>query len=302
MPNIRMHAKNNHFLHSIPRPNNFFIRLRTMGTRLGITCTDGRLWQEQRNFVVRQLRNVGYGKSKMEEQIHAELKEILEIIRSSSGTTPIWPGGSNLIATSVINILWTFTTGAKIKRDDARLMRLLDLLQKRSKAFDFSGGFLNQMPWLRFIAPDATGFTLIKSLNEAFHGFFMEVVEEHMASYSDDKAGDDLIYAYIKEMRDQSGLDNTTFKLDQLVMVILDIFIAGAGTTGITIDLALMSMLVHENVQTMVQREIDAVLGDAGEMPRYVDKNRMPFTEAVLLEVQRFYSIVPISGWVFFLK
>lgn len=42
------------------RPDNFFIRLRTMGSRMGITCTEGQLWTEQRNFVVRHLRQVGY--------------------------------------------------------------------------------------------------------------------------------------------------------------------------------------------------------------------------------------------------
>lgn len=40
------------------RPDNFFLRLRTMGSRLGITCTDGELWKEQRSFVVRQVLKV----------------------------------------------------------------------------------------------------------------------------------------------------------------------------------------------------------------------------------------------------
>ncbi|KAG5668813.1 hypothetical protein PVAND_016737 [Polypedilum vanderplanki] len=277
------------------RPDNFFMRLRTMGTRLGITCTDGRLWQEQRSFVVRQLRNVGYGKSKMEEQIHVELNEILEIIRSSKDT-PIWPGETNFIATSVINILWTFTTGAKIKRNDARLIKFLNLLQKRSKAFEISGGYLNQMPWLRFFAPEATGYNLVKNLNSEFYKFFMEVINEHLMTYSEDKSNEDLIYAYIKEMNEQKDKENSTFKIDQLVMVILDIFIAGASSTGITIDLALMSMLIYPEIQMKVQKEIDEILNEDSEMLKYFDKKKMPFTEAVLLEVQRFYSIVPISG------
>lgn len=40
------------------RPDNFFIRLRTMGSRMGITCTEGQLWTEQRSFVVKHLRQV----------------------------------------------------------------------------------------------------------------------------------------------------------------------------------------------------------------------------------------------------
>ncbi|CRK95078.1 CLUMA_CG008556, isoform A [Clunio marinus] len=67
------------------RPDNFFIRLRTMGTRLGITCTDGKLWNEQRSFVMRHLRNVGYGKSRMEDQIQSELKELTHSIEEFEG-------------------------------------------------------------------------------------------------------------------------------------------------------------------------------------------------------------------------
>lgn len=56
-----------------------------MGSRLGITCTDGDLWHEQRSFVVRQLRNVGFGRSKMEICIQNELKEILQILEDKKG-------------------------------------------------------------------------------------------------------------------------------------------------------------------------------------------------------------------------
>ncbi|KAG5667172.1 hypothetical protein PVAND_015167 [Polypedilum vanderplanki] len=182
-----------------------------MGTRLGITSSDGRNWHEQRSFVLRQLRNVGFGKTKMEEQIHAELNEILDIIKSKKDT-PIWPGESSLI------------------------------------------------------------------------------------SNNDDKTGDDVIYAYIKEMNAQKDREDTTFKLEQLVFIILDIFIAGASSTAITIDLALMSMLLYPEIQRKIHKEIDEVLGENSEMPRYIDRNRMPYTEAVLLEVQRMYSVASVSG------
>lgn len=199
--------------------------------RLGITCTDGAYWNEQRSFVVRQLRHVGYGKTKMETQIQSELKELVELI-GKSGNEPIWPGKS-VLPPSVINILWMFTTGRRIERDNPRLVNFLNLLQKRSKAFDMAGGTLSQMPWLRFVAPEKSGYALIKNLNEDFFSFFMEIIEEHLETYSDGKAGDDLIYAFIHEMKSQELNEKTTFTLTQLVMVILDIFIAGSQTTAV---------------------------------------------------------------------
>ena len=84
----------------------------------------------------------------MEIQIKKELKELIDLIGQTED--PLWPG-KHLLPPSVINVLWTFTTGKRISRNNPRLIRFLDLLQKRSKAFDMSGGILSQMPWLRFV-------------------------------------------------------------------------------------------------------------------------------------------------------
>lgn len=229
----------------------------------------------------------------MEAQIQNELRELLSLIENSNGDA-MWPG-KDLLPPSVINILWTFTTGKRIKRDDPRLRRFLELLQKRSKAFDMSGGILSQMPWLRFFAPERTGYALIQNLNTEFHAFFMEIIEEHLETYSEEKAADDLIYAFIKEMKTQEVQDGTTFTVKQLIMVILDIFIAGSQTTSTTIDLALMITAMRPDLQEKIHEEIRQVLGNDG-LPNYADRAKLPFSEAMLLEVQRYFHIVPISG------
>ena len=96
-------------------------------------------------------------------------------------------------------------------------------MQKRSKVFDMSGGTLNQMPWLRFFAPEKTGYNLIRNLNKEFSQFFLEIINEHHQQYSDEKSGEDLIYAFIKEMKIQKGNLESTFTDIQLTMIILEI-------------------------------------------------------------------------------
>jgi hypothetical protein len=75
-------------------------------------------------------------------------------------------------APSVMSVLWALTAGSKFGVDDAALFRLLDLMQRRSQAFDISGGVLSQFPWIRFIAPDASGYTLLNTVNSELHAFF----------------------------------------------------------------------------------------------------------------------------------
>lgn len=259
--------------------------------RLGITCTDGEFWAEQRNFVTKHLRRAGYGRQPMEVQIQNELNDLINIIDKYDGK-PVWPG--TFLPPSVINVLWTFTAGEQISRNDERLTRLLTLMQQRSKAFDMSGGILNTMPFLRYIAPEKTNFNLINRFNQELHDFFMASINEHKLEYDEERSADDLIFAYLTEMKIRDGAPSNFTDL-QLIMIMLDIFIAGSQTTSITLDLALMTMALNPDIQARVHKDIDAVLGDA-QLPTLSDKSQLSYVEAVLLEVQRMYTITPITG------
>lgn len=239
---------------------------------------------------MRHLREAGYGRQPMEVQIQKELNELINVIDNLNEAE--WP--ANFLPPSVINVLWTFTTGNRIERNDERLMKLLVLLRDRSKAFDMAGGTLNQFPWIRFIAPEKSGYNLLRRFNIQLHSLFTDTINEHHNTYSEEKSGDDLIYAFIKEMKLRENDPKSSFTDLQLIMMILDIFIAGSQTTSITIDLALMMMVVKPEIQRSIHREIDANL--TGSTINFTERHKIPYVEAVLLEVQRFFHIVPLSG------
>ena len=276
------------------RPDTFFLRLRTMGTRKGITCTDGQLWYEHRNFAMKQMRHVGYGRTQMEQHIEKEIENLLSFIDEFK-SEPVWP--ASFLAQSVINVLWSMTAGKRFKRDDKRLVKLLDLMNRRSKVFDMSGGVLTQFPWLRFVAPNKTGYNLIRQLNNELFNFFMETITEHKETLTVENADSDLIYAYIREMQQETNKDNehSTFNETQLTMTILDFFIAGSQTTSNTMDLALMTLAMRPELQKLVYEEIVANEQNT-EFPHLSSKEFYPFMDAFIMEVQRFYHIVPITG------
>lgn len=276
------------------RPDTFFLRLRTMGTRKGITCTDGQLWYEHRTFSMKQMRHVGYGRSQMEHHIEKETDSLLQFIENLQGGA-VWPG--SFLAPSVINVLWSMTAGKRFKRDDKRLLKLLDLMNRRSKVFDMAGGVLTQFPWLRFVAPDKTGYNLIRQFNGELHNFFMETIDEHKATLSKENADSDFIYAYLSEMQLETNQENenSTFNETQLIMTILDFFIAGSQTTSTTIDLALMTLALRPQLQQGLYDEINANMKDK-QFPHLSVKALYPNMEAFIMEVQRFYHITPIAG------
>lgn len=191
------------------RPDNFFMRLRTMGHRLGVTGVDGPLWQEQRNFVTRHFRQLGFARQPMDEQIEEELNELVRHLDGLKGEVAVWPG--EMFPINVMNVLWQFTAGYRMPRNDQKMHTVLTLLRERSKGFDMSGGLLSQMPWIRFLAPKWSGFELIQTFNRKLTELFMEIIQDHHAHFDTDKAKDDLIYAFINEMRERGEDPKSNF-------------------------------------------------------------------------------------------
>uniref|UniRef100_A0A1B6JNF9 Cytochrome P450 n=1 Tax=Homalodisca liturata TaxID=320908 RepID=A0A1B6JNF9_9HEMI len=271
------------------RPDSYFIRLRTMGRRRGITMTDGDLWQEQRNFAVRHLRSLGFGKSHMESLIVEELRELLMTLGEGGDCVAL----HSQLAPCVLNVLWALTAGSRFNADDPQLVGLLQLMADRSKAFDMAGGVLSQLPCLALLAPEWSGYNLICSLNNQMKGLLEKTIQEHRKSLDINK-NRDFIDAFLKEI-DVSNGSPTTFTEEQLVMVCLDFFIAGSQTTSNTLSFALLNMILHQDVQERVYQEIREVLGTR-KLPTLEDKQRLPYVEAVLMESQRFLHVVPVAG------
>ncbi|XP_070455747.1 cytochrome P450 2D14-like isoform X3 [Equus przewalskii] len=94
--------------------------------------------------------------------------------------------------------------------------------------------------------------------------------------------------------RQAKGNPESSFNDDNLRLVVADLFSAGMVTTSTTLAWALLLMILHPDVQRRVQQEIDEVIGQT-RRPEMGDQARMPFTMAVVHEVQRFGDIIPLG-------
>ncbi|XP_035727478.1 probable cytochrome P450 305a1 [Vespa mandarinia] len=269
------------------RPWNEFIKLRNMGIRKGITMNDGTEWKDVRLWVVRALKTVGYGKREMSKLIQDELVVIIENLKK---------GGINImkeiIAPAVINVLWTFTTGKRIN-DVSKLRYFNDLMERRARAFDMVGGILSTFPWIRYIAPEISGYNLLVKINDELKNFLTEIIYDHKKNYVSGNESN-LIDMFFREMYDQKGSKNI-FTEEQLLMILLDLFIAGFNTTTTTLDFLFLHMVVHQDIQKKVREEITTKI-KLDEFPKLEDRIKLPYVEAFITEVQRMYTITPIIG------
>ncbi|XP_056631073.1 methyl farnesoate epoxidase-like [Diorhabda sublineata] len=270
------------------RPDGFFFRLRTFGKRLGIVFSDGQFWQNQRKFSIQHLRNFGFGRKEMEEKILEETKELIEIFKQRN-SEPIFM--HNAFDVAVLNGLWAMMAGERFHIEDERLRKLLQIIHDAFRLVDISGGMLNQMPFLRYIAPNASGYNQIKNILRRMWDFLEETISEHRKTFIDVQQPRDLIDAFLQKIDVKS---DPTFTDDQLMSLCLDLFMAGAETTSNTLGFAILTMVLYPDIQKKVQDEMDREVG-RNRWPTLNDRIRLRYTEAVLMELQRRITIAPLG-------
>ena len=96
----------------------------------------------------------------------------------------------------------------------------------------------------------------------------------------------------IKETTDPSSSFFGEKGRENLSNTLYDLFLAGSETTATTLKWALLYMARYPSVQKKVQQEMDTVI-DHGLPPSLKDKPNLPYTEAVLMEIQRYANILP---------
>ncbi|KYM75653.1 hypothetical protein ALC53_13716 [Atta colombica] len=273
------------------RPDGFFFRLRSFGKRKGIVFTEGTQWVQTRRFTMRHLRTFGIGQSVMKEQLVLEAQNLIDYLQQMSESGAVTMHTAFDIA--VINSLWFMIAGHKFKYGDQKTQEALMLVHDSFKLLDTMGGVISQMPFLRFVIPELSGYKEMKEIIENLWRFLDEEVKIHERELSNDPPRD-LIDAFLLEICKYDENEDTIFDRENLLVLCLDLFLAGLKTTSDTLANIFLFLSLNPEWLKVLQAELDSVVGRS-RAPTEDDLPSLPITEAFLAEAQRYLVLAPLG-------
>ncbi|XP_030071662.1 cytochrome P450 2J5-like isoform X2 [Microcaecilia unicolor] len=268
-------------------PNPYFLKI--FGDN-GITFSNGQLWKHNRRFGLMTLRNLGLGRRNMEVRIQEEARYLLNNFAAKEGRpmNPELP-----LANSVGNVICAVVFGHRFDTDDKlflRFMKVFDMVVKFpgtawGKVYDALSSLMPLLP-----GPHKKLFACW----EEVRSFVREEIKLHQERRVAGDPPEDLIDYYLDEMAKTKDDPTSLFNENNLNVIVVEFFLAGVDTTSVTLLWALGYMVDYPDVQVKVQKELDAVL-EPSEIICYEDRKRLPYTNAVIHELQRFASIVQVG-------
>ncbi|XP_015272800.1 PREDICTED: cytochrome P450 2K4-like [Gekko japonicus] len=256
----------------------------------GIVFSNGENWKVMRRFAITTLRDYGMGKKTIEDRIVEECRCLIQKFESFEGK-PFET--TRIMNASVANIIASILLGKRYDYEDSTLIKLLKLVNENVRALGTPSVLLyNMFPALGFLSG---GRKIILKNAREMYDFIQATFLEHLKvlDVNDQRS---FIDAFLIQQQEEKNKNqsNEFFHNENLKAVVATLFGAGMETTSTTLRWGLLLMMKYPEIQKKVQEEITKVIGSA--QPRIEHRAKLPYTDAVVHEVQRFGNIAPAGA------
>ncbi|XP_051265468.1 cytochrome P450 2K1-like isoform X2 [Dicentrarchus labrax] len=255
----------------------------------GVLWSNGDSWKEMRRFSITNLRDFGMGKRACEDKIIEECQHLMEVFKNFKGKAFDTSQSMNY---AVSNIICSMVYGSRFEYDDPQFTTMVDQTNKRVQLVGTpSIQMYNWFPWIyKWVANrkevlQITDFVTKQNL-ELFSRLKETLNPQMCRGFVD-------AFLAKKLNLEESGITNSHFHDDNLMLTVLNLFAAGTDTTATTLRWALLLMAKYPKIQDQVQEELSRVIGS--RQVQVEDRKNLPFTDAVIHETQRLANIVPMA-------
>ncbi|KAE8605379.1 hypothetical protein XENTR_v10015092 [Xenopus tropicalis] len=252
----------------------------------GVIFADGENWKVMRRFTLSTLRDFGMGKKTLEDRIGEESGCLVETFKSHEGK----PFDNTLILNAAVaNIIVHILLNHRFDYQDPTLLKLIKSVSENVRI----GGrpivmLYNTYPSIMQWVPGSHKSIYENSQN--LLNFLKETFTEHrhQLDVNDQR---DLIDTFLVKQQEEKSSSTKFFHDENLTILLSNLFGAGMETTSTTLRWGILLMMKYPDIQKKVQDEIDQVIGSAE--PRLEHRKQMPYTDAVIHEIQRFANLAP---------
>ncbi|XP_042545036.1 cytochrome P450 2C5-like isoform X2 [Dipodomys spectabilis] len=256
---------------------------------LGIIFSNGHTWREMRRFSLKTLRNFGMGKRSIEERVQEEARCLVEELRKTKGS-PCDP--TFILACAPCNVMCSIVFQNRFDYKDQNFLNLMEKLNENAETLS--------SPWIQIynLFPDLIDYlpgshnTLLKNFND-LHSYILKKINDHEESL-DVNNPRDLVDCFLIKKKQENHKEPSEFTNEGLTILANDLFGAGTETMSTTLRYSLLLLMKHPHITAKVKEEIDRVIG-RHRSPCMQDRSQMPYTDAVLHEIQRYIDLVPMA-------
>uniref|UniRef100_A0A452V1Y1 Cytochrome P450 n=1 Tax=Ursus maritimus TaxID=29073 RepID=A0A452V1Y1_URSMA len=248
----------------------------------GVTFSNGERAKQLRRFSIITLRDFGMGKRGIEERIQEEAGFLIEAIRGTGGA---FIDPTFFLSRTVSNVISSIVFGDRFDYEDKEFLSLLSMMLG---SFQFTATSMGQICEMfhsvmkHLPGPQQQAFKELQGLED----FIAKKVEQNQRTL-DPNSPRDFIDSFLIRMQENINGKN-------LVLTTLNLFFAGTETVSTTLRYGFLLLMKHPDVEAKVHEEIDRVIGK-NRQPKFEDRAKMPYTEAVIHEIQRFGDIIPMG-------
>uniref|UniRef100_G1RRD4 Cytochrome P450 family 2 subfamily C member 19 n=1 Tax=Nomascus leucogenys TaxID=61853 RepID=G1RRD4_NOMLE len=255
----------------------------------GIVFSNGKRWKEIRRFSLMTLRNFGMGKRSIEDRVQEEARCLVEELRKTKAS-PCDP--TFILGCAPCNVICSIIFQKRFDYKDQQFLNLMEKLNENVRIVSTPWiQICNNFPPIIDYFP-GTHNKLLKNI--AFmESYILEKVKEHQESI-DINNPRDFIDCFLIKMEKEKQNQQSEFTIENLVITAADLLGAGTETTSTTLRYALLLLLKHPEVTAKAQEEIERVIG-RNRSPCMQDRGHMPYTDAVVHEVQRYIDLIPTN-------
>uniref|UniRef100_A0A671FK86 unspecific monooxygenase n=1 Tax=Rhinolophus ferrumequinum TaxID=59479 RepID=A0A671FK86_RHIFE len=255
----------------------------------GVLFSNGKRWKEMRRFSLMTLRNFGMGKRSIEDRVQEEARCLVEELRKTNAS-PCDP--TFILGCAPCNVICSIIFQNRFDYKDQNFLKIME-------AFDENVSIVSST-WMQICNTFPVLFDYFPGSYTKFHRnvdlvktYVMEKTREHQESL-DVNNPRDFIDCFLIKMEQEKHNPQLEFTFENLTNTVTDLFGAGTETTSTTLRYALLLLLKHPEVTAKVQEEIERVVG-RHRSPCMQDRSHMPYTDAVVHEVQRYIDLVPTN-------